>query len=113
MLLRGGDGMRPLKPARESMAHFPLETQASRDRYEEIPWPPPKSGGAPFSLLIVLGAERLEEPFTEDLRRDFFVAGQVLTNESDELAELDDGVVHKPELQRLEVLNHRPPFRVG
>jgi len=40
-------------------------------------------------------AERLEEAFTEDLRLALFIAGQVLTDESDELADFDDGVVHE------------------
>ena len=31
MLSRGGDGMRPLRPARESMAHSPIETRISWD----------------------------------------------------------------------------------
>jgi hypothetical protein len=37
MLSRGGDGMRPLTPARESMAHFPIEFRVSWDGYEKTP----------------------------------------------------------------------------
>ena len=43
MLSRGADGMRSLKPARESMAHFPKETAVGR-LLRENPLPASKIG---------------------------------------------------------------------